>query len=113
MNYVENLCCGKGFDPYEKNFLSAAQEIALYLKVLEHDMNIIVNYLTFRTKIATSHGDHTIKISECSSCKVIHTLTGHIRTPWCVVFHPRHNCILASGCLGGQVRLWNLKVLSF
>ena len=78
-----------------------------YNNIIWND-NVFQHY--FRTKIATSHGDHTIKISECYTCNVIHTLTGHFRTPWCVVFHPRHNSILASGCLGGQVRIWNLKV---
>ena len=31
------------------------------------------------------------------------------RTPWCVAFHPSHEGLLASGCLGGHVRIWDLK----
>ena len=38
------------------------------------------------------------------------TLSGHPRTPWCIAFHPTFNQILASGCLGGQVRVWDLHV---
>lgn len=37
-------------------------------------------------------------------------MTGHPRTPWCIAFHPTSNDILASGCLGGQVRVWDLSV---
>lgn len=42
--------------------------------------------------------------------KNIKTLSGHPRTPWCIAFHPSSSEILASGCLGGQVRVWDLKV---
>ena len=31
------------------------------------------------------------------------------RTPWCVAFHPSHDGLLASGCLGGHVRIWDLN----
>ena len=31
------------------------------------------------------------------------------RTPWCVAFHPSYNGLLASGCLGGHVRIWDLN----
>ena len=31
------------------------------------------------------------------------------RTPWCVAFHPSHKDLLASGCLGGHVRIWDLN----
>lgn len=34
---------------------------------------------------------------------------GHPRTPWCLAFHPSLTNILASGCLAGQVRVWDLK----
>lgn len=69
----------------------------------------VITFSPDRTKIATSHGNHTVIVSDCYSCKVIHTLHGHLRTPWCASFHPRINSILASGCLGGQVRLWDLN----
>ena len=38
----------------------------------------------------------------------VHTLKGHPRTPWCVAFHPTHKGLLASGCLDGHVRVWDL-----
>lgn len=36
------------------------------------------------------------------------TLIGHPRTPWTVKFHPTNPKIIASGCLGFQVRVWDL-----
>ena len=52
--------------------------------------------------------DHNIYISRVSNGKCINTLKGHPRTPWCVAFHPTRKGLLASGCLGGHVRLWDL-----
>lgn len=62
-----------------------------------------------KTKMASSHGDHTVRIVDCKTSKCINTLSGHPRTPWCIMFHPSSNELLASGCLGGEVRVWNLK----
>lgn len=62
-----------------------------------------------RTKMASSHGDHTVRIVDCKTGDCVDTLRGHPRTPWCLTFHPSSNQLLASGCLGGQVRVWNLK----
>lgn len=63
-----------------------------------------------RSKVASSHGDHNINVTNLRTNKCISTLTGHPRTPWCIAFHPHRNDILASGCLGGQVRVWDLHV---
>ena len=60
--------------------------------------------------MASSHGDHTVRIVDCKTGDCVDTLRGHPRTPWCLTFHPSSNQLLASGCLGGQVRVWNLKV---
>lgn len=62
-----------------------------------------------KTKMASSHGDHTVRISDCKTFKCTKTLKGHPRTPWCITFHPSSDQLLASGCLGGQVRVWNLE----
>lgn len=62
-----------------------------------------------KTKMASSHGDHTVRIVDCKTFKCMNTLRGHPRTPWCIAFHPSSNELLASGCLGGEVRVWNLK----
>lgn len=61
------------------------------------------------TKIASTHGNHNVYITEMSSGKNIRILSGHPRTPWCIAFHPSCSEILASGCLGGQVRVWDLN----
>jgi len=57
--------------------------------------------------MASTHGDHTVKITCCSSGILLQTLEGHPRTPWTVKYHPADSTILASGCLGHQVRLWH------
>ena len=60
--------------------------------------------------MASTHGDHAVRITDLPSGKCIHSLKGHPRTPWCVAFHPVAKDILASGCLGGEVRIWDLRV---
>ncbi|KAI4465050.1 activating molecule in becn1-regulated autophagy protein 1 [Holotrichia oblita] len=61
------------------------------------------------SKVASTHGNHNIYVTDVRSGKNIKTLVGHPRTPWCIAFHPTSNQILASGCLGGQVRIWDLS----
>ena len=60
-----------------------------------------------KTVMASTHGDHTIKITCTKTGRLLQTLFGHPRTPWTVKFHPKSSNILASGCLGHQVRLWD------
>lgn len=60
------------------------------------------------SRMASSHGDHTVRITDLSTRKCTHILRGHPRTPWCLAFHQSSNDILASGCLGGEVRIWDL-----
>jgi activator-of-BECN1-regulated-autophagy protein 1 len=57
--------------------------------------------------VASTHGDHTVKISCCHSGALIRSLEGHPRTPWTVKYHPTKSNIVASGCLGHQVRIWD------
>ena len=58
--------------------------------------------------VASSHGDHTVKVFALHSNKLHRNLRGHPRTPWTVRYHPTDSNIVASGCLGGQVRVWNV-----
>ncbi|KAK8822771.1 hypothetical protein WA556_001663, partial [Blastocystis sp. ATCC 50177/Nand II] len=58
---------------------------------------------------ASTHGDHTVKIVDFSTGKILRTLIGHPRTPWAVRFHPRNPDLLVSGCLGSVVMVWNWK----
>lgn len=62
------------------------------------------------SRVASTHGNHNINITDLRSGKHVRTLVGHPRTPWCIAFHPTSNQIVASGCLGGQVRIWDLSV---
>lgn len=59
------------------------------------------------TLLASTHGDHTVKITSCKSGKISRVLNGHSRTPWVVRFHPGHPTLLASGSLDHEVRLWD------
>ncbi|XP_024533598.1 uncharacterized protein LOC9636947 [Selaginella moellendorffii] len=57
--------------------------------------------------LASTHGDHTVKIICCQSGQCLKVLSGHRRTPWVVRFHPSSPEVLASGSLDYEVRLWN------
>ena len=59
--------------------------------------------------MASTHGDHTVKITCCATGSLLQTLEGHPRTPWTVKYHPIKSNIVASGCLGFQVRVWDWK----
>jgi len=59
------------------------------------------------TLLASTHGDHTVKLIDCRTGKCVRVLTGHRRTPWVVRFHPTDSNILVSGSLDHQVRVWN------
>lgn len=60
------------------------------------------------TKVASTHGNHNVYVSELASGKHVRILMGHPRTPWCIAFHPSHPLLIGSGCLGGQVRVWDI-----
>uniref|UniRef100_A0A8C5EEN5 Autophagy/beclin-1 regulator 1 n=1 Tax=Gouania willdenowi TaxID=441366 RepID=A0A8C5EEN5_GOUWI len=61
-----------------------------------------------RTLMASTHVNHNIYITEVKTGKCLHSLVGHRRTPWCVTFHPSIPGLVASGCLDGEVRIWDL-----
>ena len=61
-----------------------------------------------KSLMASTHGDHNIYVTAVKSGECVTTLRGHPRTPWCIAFHPSYSDIIASGCLGGQVRVWDL-----
>lgn len=60
------------------------------------------------TKVATTHGDHTVKIFRHETGEQIKVFRGHPRTPWTVKFHPIISNFVASGCLGCEVRVWDI-----
>jgi len=57
--------------------------------------------------MASTHGDHSVKITCCHTGAFVRKLKGHPRTPWTVKYHPVRSNIVASGCLGFQVRVWD------
>lgn len=69
----------------------------------------LVAFSPDRRILASTHGDHTVRIIDSKTGRCLDTLEGHPRTPWSIVFHPSRGDLLASGCLGGEVRVWDLK----
>lgn len=65
-----------------------------------------------RTKFASTNGNHNVYIVSVTTKVILKTLSGHRRTPWTLAFHPSNNNVLASGCLDGEVRVWNLEDVS-
>lgn len=59
------------------------------------------------TILASTHGDHTVKIICCKTGLCLKTLCGHRRTPWVVRFHPSRSDVLASGSLDNEVKIWD------
>ncbi|KAL3531172.1 hypothetical protein ACH5RR_010494 [Cinchona calisaya] len=68
---------------------------------------IAVAFSTDWKQLASTHGDHTVKIIDSMSGHCLKVLSAHRRTPWVVRFHPEHPEILASGSLDHEVRVWN------
>jgi WD40 repeat protein len=58
---------------------------------------------------ATTHGDHTVKVFQSYVNTPYRVFNGHPRTPWTVKYHPSDPNILASGCLGFQIRVWDIE----
>ena len=59
--------------------------------------------------VASSHGDHSVRLSNLKSGRCLHTLKGHPRSVWCIAFHHSSPNLVASGCLKGVVNIWDLK----
>lgn len=72
--------------------------------------NVCHTFCIPRTLMASTHVNHNIYITEVKTGKCVHSLVGHRRTPWCVTFHPTIPGLIASGCLDGEVRIWDLHV---
>mmetsp|Transcript_7806 Transcript_7806/g.18684 ORF Transcript_7806/g.18684 Transcript_7806/m.18684 type:complete len:729 (+) Transcript_7806:188-2374(+) len=82
---------------------------AKYLVLGPHSRSTIAAAFSHNGELlASTHGDHTVKVINCATGRCTRTLTGHMRTPWVVRFHPRNERLLASGSLDHQVRLWDL-----
>ncbi|KAJ8024005.1 Activating molecule in BECN1-regulated autophagy protein 1 [Holothuria leucospilota] len=95
--FVDNVTTASSFD--NKAILSGQNLRSTFMIVFSQDGNLV----------ASSHGSHTIKICRLPSLECIQTLSGHPRSVWCMNFHPSSSELLASGCLGGQVRVWDLE----
>lgn len=70
---------------------------------------ISITFSPDKRRFASTHGDHTVKIVDFASSRVVATLWGHPRTPWTVKFHPIELDLVASGCLGFEARIWSIS----
>ena len=68
---------------------------------------IAVAYSPDGSTLASTHGDHTVKLTDCESGRRVRALEGHGRTPWVVRFHPTNSDVLASGSLDNTVIVWD------
>ncbi|KAB0350658.1 hypothetical protein FD754_015515 [Muntiacus muntjak] len=69
---------------------------------------VLLAFSPDRTLLASTHVKHNINITEVKTGKCVHSLIGHRHTPWCVTFRPTISGLIASGCLDGEVRIWDL-----
>ena len=69
-------------------------------------------HLQCSTLMASGHTTHDIIVyTTTPRIAPVLTLTGqHGRTPWCLTFDPKNADVLYSGCLGGRLCHWDVKV---
>jgi activating molecule in BECN1-regulated autophagy protein 1 len=92
----------------ERDFLEASEASYVDFDPAPRS-TIALSYNCDGSLLASTHGDHTVKITICETKKLSKVLIGHRRTPWVVRFHPRDRYILASGSLDHEVRLWSAE----
>lgn len=63
------------------------------------------------SKVSLTTPQQSINQTQSNKNNKTNKLTQSIfdRTPWTIKFHPRLPNIVASGCLGGEVRIWDIK----
>ena len=60
--------------------------------------------------LAASTGDHVVRLYDHGTERLLREYRGHPRTPWALAFVAARGArplLLASACLGGEVRLWH------
>ncbi|KAD6120047.1 hypothetical protein R6Q59_026075 [Mikania micrantha] len=127
--YLSRSSGGRTFDPNHRTYVKPKSErardsrhellswveaeslgclSATYCSLMPSPRSTIAAAFSPEGKIlASTHGDHTVKIIDCQTGKCLKVLSGHRRTPWVVRFNPLRPEILASGSLDHEVRLWN------
>lgn len=101
---------GKDFELACENMVSRRKLEELFTSIPSTTKpTFIMTFSPDGQKVASTHGDHRIYICDLNSGKLLDTLEGHPKTPWCLAWHPSNKDILASGCLAGEVKVWDLK----
>ncbi|KAJ1633184.1 WD40-repeat-containing domain protein, partial [Pavlovales sp. CCMP2436] len=70
--------------------------------------SIALSWSPDMTLLASTHGDHSVRVFNLAHGDCVAELVGHQRTPWTVKFHPCSNDVVVSGALDGEVRLWDV-----
>ncbi|GFY40989.1 activating molecule in BECN1-regulated autophagy protein 1 [Trichonephila inaurata madagascariensis] len=97
------------------SYLQEAKVVSSEYKemVCELPINVISTFLMSYSSdgkiVATNHGDFSIWLTNVSTGKCIGRCAGHSSIPWCLKFHPSSNSIFASGCMRGELRIWNIN----
>ncbi|KAM7457656.1 hypothetical protein BLSTO_01577 [Blastocystis sp. subtype 1] len=101
-----------------KNKLEYAAESVLFQNIKskskpysfneEGDSIICIAYRSDGRFIASTHSDHSVRITNVLTGNTVASLYGHLRTPWTVKWHPTKPNILASGCLGSKLIVWDI-----
>eukprot|EP00794_Sanderia_malayensis_P016060 gene16060-17683_t len=112
---IEGLRVGKNFKRLLQKFVeykvatSCHRDILLNPNDPDARTTFSFSFSPDGSKVASSHGDHHVKVFDLGTEKRVNILKGHPRTAWSLAFHPYHNNILATGCLAGQIRVWDLR----
>ncbi|KAI0307387.1 WD40-repeat-containing domain protein [Multifurca ochricompacta] len=62
------------------------------------------------TSLATCSGDHTTRITDVTTGKILHLLRGHTSTVKTVVWDPQHASLLSTGGRDGKIHVWDLRI---
>jgi len=90
-------------------WMSSPAQSSAYCRISEAKSTIALAFSADGELFASTHGDHTVKVFDCSTWAHKCTLRGHDRTPWTVKFHPHYRWILATGSLDQTVRVWDVQ----
>lgn len=76
-----------------------------------HDNGIFdIQWSPDDTSLATCSGDHTTRITDVTTGRVLHLLRGHTSTVKTVVWDPQHASLLSTGGRDGGIHVWDLRI---
>lgn len=104
------------FDPKETKRKQQWVERRLALNLAQDHFPVFLNHQLLKSSIAccvassgqvvTTHGDHTLKVFDFTTRKLLHTLQGHQNTPWSCCIHPRNDGTIVSATIHRDLIIW-------